>query len=284
MPLPEAIRFSLLNVGYANNNEHWNYGPICSSFSRIYLVTKGEAFVETGGQRHRLTPMHVYLIPALTTHYDISHGPFEHYYIHFIDSSQRVLDLFQKYELPFELGLEPGYIETFRALIADYPGFALRQTLPSTYDNNTNNMMSLQNFENQPLGRRMRVNGIIHIMLSRFFMSAHEREPVTDDRIAKALWLIERDIASPPTLDDLAAAASLGKERFIRLFKNQTGLTPKAYIINKKVTQAQEMLLSKKYSVKEVALRLGYESWSYFGRQFKSVTGMSPMRFVMQNR
>lgn len=49
-------------------------------------------------------------------------------------------------------------------------------------------------------------------------------------------------------------------------------------------TGAGNAALSKKYSVKEVALRLGYESWSYFGRQFKSVTGMSPMRFVMQNR
>lgn len=284
MPLQEAIRFSLLNVGFAADNERWNFGPICSSFSRIYLVTRGEAFVEFGSHTHRLSPGHLYLIPAFTTHYDVSHGAFEHYYVHFIDGSQAVLDLYRRYELPFEISLEPDYIEAFRNLMADYPDFALRRNLPETYDNSTSITQSLQNFENESIGRRMQFDGIIHILLSRFFMRAREKMTVTDDRIAKALWLIEKDTSTIPTLDGLAAEVSLGKERFIRLFKKQTGQTPTAYIIGKRISQAQVMLLSKKYTVKEVAARVGYDNTSYFGRQFKSVTGMSPMRFVMQNR
>lgn len=284
MPKNTAIRFSLLNVGFAADNDQWNFGPICSSFSRIYLVTKGSAFVEFGGKRHLLTPGHLYLIPAFTTHYDISHGLFEHYYIHFIDTSQLVLDLYHKYELPFEIEAEDNLETFFRDIIANFPDYALRHSLPSTYDNSSTIVRSLQDFESLPVGKRMLLNGEIHIMLAHFFMKARERMSVTDDRISKALWLIERNLAKAPSLDSLAAGALLGKERFIRLFKQQTGQTPTAYIINQKITKAQVMLSSRKYTVKEVAFGVGFDSVSYFGRQFKKVTGMSPLRFAMQNR
>ncbi len=284
MSKSHAIRFSLLNAGFAADNERWNFGPVNSSFSRIYLVTAGEAFVEFGGNRHRLTPGHLYLIPAFTTHYDISHGPFEHYYVHFIDSAQDILDFFLAYDLPFGIDEEPGDLAAFRSLMASYPGYALKHALPNTYDNSSTTMQSLQKFENQSLGRKMQFNGIVHLLLARFFLRARQRMQVTDDRISKALWLIERDTAHAPSLDELAAQAMLGKERFIRLFKRQTGQTPTAYIIGKKIMKAQIMLLSKRYTIKEVAYRMGYDSQSYFGRQFKQMTGMSPMRFVMQNR
>ena len=39
-----------------------------------------------------------------------------------------------------------------------------------------------------------------------------------------------------------------------------------------------------KRSVKQVALSLGYDNVSYFGRLFKKVTDVSPMEFIRQNR
>ena len=60
--------FALLNQGHVVHNRDWNFGPICSRFTRIYWIDKGYAHMTFDGHKHKLTEGHLYLIPALTTH------------------------------------------------------------------------------------------------------------------------------------------------------------------------------------------------------------------------
>ena len=107
---------------------------------------------------------------------------------------------------------------------------------------------------------------------------------MNDKRILQALWVVNNDLAHVPSLDRLADDACMTKDSFIRLFRRQTGTTPTDYIIRRRITQAQLLLVSERRSVKQVAAMVGYENVSYFGRTFRRITGMTPMEFVRQNR
>ncbi len=280
----KTFDFALLNQGYAYHNADWNFGPICSSFSRIYWVKEGEAKIKMGMTKHILTPGHLYLIPSLVSHYDYCEGVFGHYYIHFIDNSKNLIDYYQQYEIPFQLDISNDDQYIFKRLLQLYPDKKLPNPLPDTYETSNKILDSIHLFHTQPLGLRMEVNGLLMQLLSKFFMKGKRQHKIIDNRISRSLYTIENKLAHIPKIGELASEANLCKDRFIRLFHQQTGFTPTEYIIRKRIHYAQMLFIDGHYSVKEVATILGYHNISYFGRMFKKVTEVTPSEFIRQNK
>ncbi len=276
--------FQLLNLGHNRVSSNWNFGPICSSFTRIYYVTEGEGLVTIDKKVHRLTAGHLYLIPALTSHYDHCESIFSHFYIHCIDQSKKILNYYEQYQFPF--GIEAGKddLSICNRLNELCPNMRLKDIEPETYDTSSSLISSIKRFQAMPLGTRIEVNGLLLQIISRFFDKAVPKYAIHDDRITHSLYTIEQNISSNPTLEQLSKDVGLSKDAYIRLFKRQTSYTPQDYIIRQKIQRAQMMIIDGKRSVKEIAITLGYDNVSYFGRQFKRVTEMSPMEFIRQNR
>ncbi|MBN1675896.1 MAG: helix-turn-helix transcriptional regulator [Kiritimatiellae bacterium] len=78
---------------------------------------------------------------------------------------------------------------------------------------------------------------------------------------------------------ELADLLSVSREHLARVFKEQTGTTPHAYILRQKMLLACHLLKESSLSSKEVAARLGYPQPAHFSRTFKRVLGMPPRRF-----
>lgn len=276
--------FALLNQGAVRHDKDWNFGPICSSFSRIYWMEEGQAQVTFGGKRHNLTAGHLYLIPALTSHYDHCDGVFRQYYIHFVDRTKHIIEYYQQYEMPFELEVTREDQKCIFRLLELCPNIRLRNPLPDTYDTSVGTLDAVKRFHSQPFALRMEVGGLVMQLLSRFFAKAKQRQKINDDRIKHTLYTIEKNLGNTPNIEALAGDVNLGKDRFIRLFRQQTGLTPTDYIIRQRIHHAQMLFIDGNYSVKEVALSLGYDNISYFGRLFKKITEITPTEFIKQNR
>ena len=62
------------------------------------------------------------------------------------------------------------------------------------------------------------------------------------------------------------------------LFKKCTGQTLNKYITEQKILHAKYLLISTEISLTDLAADLGYD-YSYFSKQFKKVTGMTPVNF-----
>ena len=276
--------FALLNQGAVKHDRDWNFGPICSSFSRIYWMEEGEAQVTFSGKKHNLTEGHLYLIPALTSHYDHCDGTFRQYYIHFIDRTKHIIEYYQQYDMPFELDITPEDKRIIHRLLELCPDISLANPLPDTYDTSIGTLDAVKRFRAQPFSLRMEVGGLITLLLSRFFGNAKARQKINDDRIKHTLYTIEKNMHNTLNIDNLAENVNLGKDSFIRLFRQQTGLTPTNYIIRQKIHHAQMLFIDGNHSVKEVAHFLGYDNISYFGRLFKKITEITPSEFIRQNR
>jgi transcriptional regulator GlxA family with amidase domain len=77
------------------------------------------------------------------------------------------------------------------------------------------------------------------------------------------------------SLDELAAAAGIGKFRLIRLFREQTGLPPHALQIAHRVRTARRLLESGA-TIADAAAATGFADQSHLHRQFQRSLGLTP--------
>ena len=109
--------------------------------------------------------------------------------------------------------------------------------------------------------------------------------PLLHYRDDRALHLALECLGDQPerniSLDELAAAAGIGKFRLLRLFRERTGLPPHALQIAYRIRHAQQ-LLEAGHTIAETAAATGFADQSHLNRHFRRGLGMTPG--VYQNR
>ncbi|WCL53806.1 bifunctional DNA-binding transcriptional regulator/O6-methylguanine-DNA methyltransferase Ada [Gimibacter soli] len=98
----------------------------------------------------------------------------------------------------------------------------------------------------------------------------HAREKM----VARACRFIE-DAETPPTLDMIAADAGLSPYHFHRLFKQVTGVTPKAYAASHRAKSVKGSLKGSR-TVTEALYDAGFNASSRFYEGAKDMLGMTP--------
>ena len=104
----------------------------------------------------------------------------------------------------------------------------------------------------------------------------------TPETIKKAMDFIETNFQNPIQLQDIAAHVNLSPTYFHKIFKNAVNTTPQKYLSELRLSHAKVLLLTKNYSVEEIAEKCGFSSISYFDYQFKKTYGISPVGFRKQ--
>jgi AraC-like DNA-binding protein len=98
--------------------------------------------------------------------------------------------------------------------------------------------------------------------------------------VDEACRLLAADLADRRPLADLAARHHLSYERFRKVFRDRTGVSPGEYRIRRRIERARELLLAHSdLAIKAVAEELGYSNPFIFSAQFKQVVGVSPEVF-----
>ena len=64
-----------------------------------------------------------------------------------------------------------------------------------------------------------------------------------------------------------------------RVFSSNTGLTIEKYLLKCKIDKVKELINFQKFSIKEIAYLLDYNSLSHLSNHFKRETGMTPSQF-----
>ena len=68
-----------------------------------------------------------------------------------------------------------------------------------------------------------------------------------------------------------------------RVFSANTGFTIEKYLLKCKIDKVKELIKFQKFSVKEIAYLLNYNSLSHLSNHFKRETGITPSQFKKQN-
>ncbi|MDD5728485.1 MAG: AraC family transcriptional regulator [Victivallales bacterium] len=88
-----------------------------------------------------------------------------------------------------------------------------------------------------------------------------------------------KNISRPVTVDDMAGAAGYSRYHFTRLFKQYTGNSPHYFLTELRIRMAIRLLQTERLTIKEIALRCGFDDTSYFCKIFRKYRKMSPKEF-----
>lgn len=90
---------------------------------------------------------------------------------------------------------------------------------------------------------------------------------------------IRKDPASDWNIDSICRSMNISKNYLHRIYLAAFGVTCIQDVIDARLSLAKELLVNSDDSVSHIAELCGYESDSYFMRQFKQHTGFTPSKF-----
>ena len=258
----EPLRVDDVSVAFAERREigeewnlvAWNRKHREIDCHRLYFRVDrngGKAYLKLTDGELELLPGRIYFIPAFSVLQSKIDGKMEKFYIHFRSDSQ-VFALYRhlsgKYSVPSDALTEP----LFRIVLENY-------TKPTS-------------------DAYMKVRGAMDLLLAPFLaeVSVNRQDLV---RFSPILSYIEEHYREDLSVSDLAAQMKFNTVYFSNAFKAAFHISPKQYILNKRLNKSRQLLLETDLSIKEIAYAVGFENENYFSELFSARTGTSAIRF-----
>jgi AraC-like DNA-binding protein len=173
------------------------------------------------------------------------------------------------------LYLEPSLVAGIAADLREGAGSDFELTQPVLRDTRAGGLLRRLFAAATTLGEALRQEELLIATVAAVGL-----RPMADDRllrpeIAKAQSMIDDDPAALITLTDLAEASGLGRFQLLRGFARATGLTPHAYIVQRRVEFARR-LIDAGTPLADAAAASGFSDQSHMTRAFGKRFGWTP--------
>ena len=90
---------------------------------------------------------------------------------------------------------------------------------------------------------------------------------------------IEAELDTELSLASLAKESGYSRAHFLRMFRAATGLTPHQYVLERRVSTAQQLLRQSKMLLADIALKCGFSSQTYMNDVFRKRLGVTPLEY-----
>ena len=140
---------------------------------------------------------------------------------------------------------------------------------------NNNYIKEIEKFDNsETLG--IWLASVINRFVGYVFEFKDVRHSVT---LHKITGYIRSNYMNKITLDDIADFVYMSKSHVSKIFNEEMGISISVYVNRLRVKKSKTLLKDSSLSIAEIANLTGFENQSYFTKQFKAETGMSPKEF-----
>lgn len=279
--------FSLLHLDHVKLDNKWNYANVISPYFRIYYIDEGAGFILSAGDKCRLEPGFIYLIPSFTLCHLRCDEYLSQYFLHFFEESAAGISLFEYNRKVIGERARETDILNFRRLLEINRGRGInRSDNPKVYEKNAyyRDYQQLNKTVND--ATYLETQGIILQFISRFLGSQHfelNNAAPMPSKILEAISYIQLNLHEQLTVRHLAKRANLHEDYFSRLFMQFTGERPLSYIHVKRIERAQYLIATTNMSYSQIAEETGFANLPYFSKIFKKVTKLTPAEYKHSN-
>ena len=89
-------------------------------------------------------------------------------------------------------------------------------------------------------------------------------------------------LADDISLGELANWLNMSQSHFSTLFRRSTGKSPYKFLLQQRLTRAQELLLNTNMAIADIAIKVGFYDQSHLSRHMKKSRGVSPRQLRLQ--
>lgn len=114
--------------------------------------------------------------------------------------------------------------------------------------------------------------------------SFEERPHLMPVQIAKAIAYMDKHLAKPLTIEDIASQTSWSHEHFTRVFSSIFGISPKRALLERRIRRAEQLMIAGKWTVKEIADQIGFGDVHHFSKMYKNVRGYPPSEYIKRSQ
>ena len=97
--------------------------------------------------------------------------------------------------------------------------------------------------------------------------------------LKQMIALVHTQYSERITLDGIAAAGGVSRNRCCQIFKKYIGRSPNDYVISYRLEKAEELLRATDLMITEIAFSCGFNSASYFTEVFTGNKGCTPTQY-----
>ena len=135
----------------------------------------------------------------------------------------------------------------------------------------------IDELQNKPIGYLQAANDYARlalISLSREIKTSLKKpsDLVIDSLCKKMNMDFYKDFSNA----EYAEECNMSVSHFLSKFRKATGTSPQNYILNLRITNAQNLLSTTDYKIIEISKLVGFADSMYFCKRFKKKTGLSP--------
>lgn len=133
----------------------------------------------------------------------------------------------------------------------------------------------LRLFREEPAGE-LALHGAFYGMLARCGVPAPVGRTTEEAYVAQALGLIRRHYDAPFSVAALASSVGLSAKYLCRIFHRRMGMSPKEYLTDWRLRQADRLLRDPALPIGAVAGAVGYADPLAFSQIYRKYRGVSP--------
>ncbi|MBQ8740232.1 MAG: helix-turn-helix transcriptional regulator [Clostridia bacterium] len=132
-------------------------------------------------------------------------------------------------------------------------------------------------------GWEMQAIGNLSVMFGQlkeasFFVKS--KTAIPEHRFEKSVYeYVTKHFFEPITSRTVSKELHLNNSYFCRLFKKSFGCCFAEYLMEYRIEKARLFLKNSEHSISEIALKTGFNSFSYFSKVFKSIVGEAPSEY-----
>ena len=222
--------------------KHWNVPEKRKNpFFYCYWNKTPGAEIHANGKVYPISPDHIMLIPPNLEHSPVQQAPFNHSFIHFI--APPPFNSLNRIELiPVEKN-----IHLFRR-----------------YETELKTSLSLYS--------------LIFGLLLQIPEDHLCQRQIRDERIFRACHLISLSLDQTLQLETLAKELNMSVSNLCHLFKQETGVSPIHYAMERRMEKALIMLADLHNSIEDIAVKTGFSNRYHFSKAFKLRYGIPPVK------
>ncbi|MGQ4880454.1 AraC family transcriptional regulator [Billgrantia sp. LNSP4103-1] len=227
-------------------------------YHQIVIGLQGRAEFEIEGLGGAISAFSGCIVPANHVHYYVGQG----------ENRQLILDL------PADAPSLTGYHHELSRLFDAPRFFALDKPLKHYLEflllEQEGNQDGLSAAQSDRLAATFL--GCLHARLGG--TSSSEKTRRLD--LVKLDRFIDRHLAAPISVADLAGQACLSEAHFSSCFREQTGLTPWQYVRRRRLEAARRLLEESRMPLSQIAMNTGFAHQSALSHAFRSTFGCPP--------
>jgi AraC family transcriptional regulator len=104
-------------------------------------------------------------------------------------------------------------------------------------------------------------------------------EPLPSRILRRIRDRIEAKLDTELSLASLAKDSGYSRAHFLRMFRAATGMTPHQYVLERRLSTAQQLLRQSRMLLADIALKCGFSSQTHMNDVFRKRLGVTPLEY-----